>query len=45
MRYESRKLAYKQRDSRLLRSRTETAVISEPELQTTNRRMLWKPNT
>ncbi|KAL4589653.1 hypothetical protein LXL04_002561 [Taraxacum kok-saghyz] len=38
-RYESRKSAYKQRDYRLSRSRTEMAIVSEPELQTTNRRM------
>ncbi|KAL4583299.1 hypothetical protein LXL04_007869 [Taraxacum kok-saghyz] len=40
-RYESRKTAYEQREYRLLRSRTETDVISKPGLQTTNRWMFW----
>ncbi|KAL4567292.1 hypothetical protein LXL04_022872 [Taraxacum kok-saghyz] len=44
-RYESRKSAYEQRDYRLLRSRTEMAVIPKPELQTTNRRMFWNRHT
>ena len=44
-RYESRKTTYEQRDYRLLRSRTETAVIPKPELQMTNRRMFWNRHT
>ena len=44
-RYESRKSAYKRRDYRLLRIRTEMAVNSEPGLQTTNRRMIWNRHT
>ncbi|KAL4572553.1 hypothetical protein LXL04_019333 [Taraxacum kok-saghyz] len=44
-RYESRKTAYEKRDYRLLRSRTETDVISKPELQTTNRWMFWNRHT
>ncbi|KAL4590869.1 hypothetical protein LXL04_003814 [Taraxacum kok-saghyz] len=44
-RYESRKTAYEQRGYRHLRSRTETDVISKPELQTTNRWMFWNRHT
>ncbi|KAL4561804.1 hypothetical protein LXL04_033978 [Taraxacum kok-saghyz] len=44
-RYESRNTANEQRNYRPLRSRTEMAVISKPELQTTNRRMFWNRHT
>ncbi|KAL4557372.1 hypothetical protein LXL04_035548 [Taraxacum kok-saghyz] len=44
-RYASRKTVNEQRNYRLLRSRTEMAVIPKPELQTINRRMFWNRHT
>ena len=39
------KKAYEQRDYRLLRSRTEMAIIPKLGLQTTNRQMFWNRHT